>query len=449
MLCFLALRNPDEVYHSLPVTTDEHRETSEKMVLRSHDFDYSCTPKPLRLLCGSSYRCAGWLGKGVSSSFGMTDLTMKTQRLSRKKLLFFSLLAMLMFFVTLEAVLRTIGYEYYSYVKYMNFQRDGKGIPTGGFVSDPDSQNRALYISHKKDPRLFWRNVPNSFPVNAQGFVTTTGRVYSIPKGENVFRIVCLGCSCTNKGWFTYPERLEVLLNRNNSSEISFEVINAGVGGYSSYQGMRYFSEELLAYSPDLVTVYFGWNDHWRAIHYPDKAQRQLDDFVVQIQNILGRTRVYQFLHKVMSMIAGFHEAKPRSAFQPRVSIADYHSNIEKIIVLAKENGARVTLITAPHAINPASIAHYRRLGLITADVDLIRMHQEYNDVVRQLASLHGVALMDLESFFDEMEDKGSYFELDGVHPREEGLQAIAVVIWESLRKHGMIPNAAHEPKSF
>ena len=62
-----------------------------------------------------------------------------------------------------------------------------------------------------------------------------------------MFRIICLGGSST---WgyplkdtrSIYPAVLEQLLN-NHSSGKEFEVINAGVGGYSTFQQIRYFKK--------------------------------------------------------------------------------------------------------------------------------------------------------------------------------------------------------------
>ena len=225
---------------------------------------------------------------------------MKTQEISKKKTWIFSLLIIFLFFGTAEAILRMVGFEYYTYVKYMKFYREQQGVPSGGIVSEPNKDNMVLVILHKKDPVLFWRNVPNIGPVSSQGFVNSTRKTYEFTKSSSVYRIISLGCSCTNRGWVTYPERFEILLNEANVSDISFEVINAGVGGYSSYQGMNYFVNELHEYVPDLITVYFGWNDHWRAIHYPDKEQPRDNKLVMTLQETLEYMRIYQFLNKTI-----------------------------------------------------------------------------------------------------------------------------------------------------
>ena len=363
--------------------------------------------------------------------------------MSKKKVLFFSLLAIFLFFGTAEAILRIAGFEYYTYVKYMNFYRDQGGIPSGGIVSEPNKDNMVLVILHKRDPLLFWRNVPNIGPVNSQGFVNSTRKTYALTKSSDVYRIISLGCSCTNRGWITYPERLENLLNEANVSDMSFEVINAGVGGYGSYQGMNYFINDLQDYTPDLITVYFGWNDHWRAIHYADKEQPRVNKFVMTLQETLDYTRIYQFLNKVISQATRESKQENKPVFRPRVSLDDYRDNIVTIISAAKKKDIKILLLTAPEALTSDNIAFYLKQGLITPDVDLIKLHQSYNDVIREIAASEQVALLDLESIFNALPDKGKYFLKDGIHHREEGLSVIAQALFAAIKKNGMLPESS------
>jgi len=94
------------------------------------------------------------------------------------------------------------------------------------------------------------------------------GKKVTWEKPDGVYRIVSLGGSSTF-GWpyldrpeVAYPAVLERLLNsRSHNPKVRYEVINAGIGGYSSYQGLAYFKERLWRLHPDMVTVCFGAND--------------------------------------------------------------------------------------------------------------------------------------------------------------------------------------------
>jgi len=71
-----------------------------------------------------------------------------------------------------------------------------------------------------------------------------------------VYRIIALGDSSTLgvgvRNNETYCALLESFLNQSKNSLRSYEVINGGVAGYSSLQGLRYFKSEITQYQPDL-----------------------------------------------------------------------------------------------------------------------------------------------------------------------------------------------------
>jgi hypothetical protein len=101
------------------------------------------------------------------------------------------------------------------------------------------------------DPELFWKPVTRS-PYNMQRF---KGPLMTVPKPREVFRILCYGDSNTDgpkQG--SWPEVLQEVLNQHpGSTRRRYEVVNAGVAGYSSHQGLLRFQEEVGTYEPDLV----------------------------------------------------------------------------------------------------------------------------------------------------------------------------------------------------
>jgi hypothetical protein len=123
------------------------------------------------------------------------------------------------------------------------------------------------------DRQVFWRLAPSNprLLTNARGF---RGAEFAVRKSPGVTRVITLGCSCTFgiESSYSYPMALEQLLDRNQVGK-RYEVINAGVPGYSSFQGVKLLESEIASYQPDVITVYFGWNDHWLARHFQDKDQ--------------------------------------------------------------------------------------------------------------------------------------------------------------------------------
>ncbi len=126
------------------------------------------------------------------------------------------------------------------------------------------------------DKTLGWRLVPNapsfqwkfwgcgvSERINSEGLHDVE---HDYQKKENVFRIVILGDSFMDATQLplekSFSRMLEKKLNSIGESGYKFEVINMGVGGYSTVQEYLYFVKEGVKYEPDLVVLaFFPEND--------------------------------------------------------------------------------------------------------------------------------------------------------------------------------------------
>lgn len=122
----------------------------------------------------------------------------------------------------------------------------------------------------------------------------------------------------------TYPYMLEEILNKNNT-QVHFEVINAGCGGYSSFQGLRFLKSELLEYNPDLLIVWFGIQDVSPAILYNDKKQKVPNETITRLTTILNHSKFYQFYRQgLFYLLSKLSEMKEKKRVPPK----DYHENL-------------------------------------------------------------------------------------------------------------------------
>jgi hypothetical protein len=117
------------------------------------------------------------------------------------------------------------------------------------------------HLRYVADGRL-WRASREEYRLNQMGL---RGPDLPYEKADDTYRILCLGCSVTfgfgvDEAQFTYPLQLQSILRERYASP-RIEVINAGVLGYSSFQGLSYLETELLKYRPDLVITYFGLHE--------------------------------------------------------------------------------------------------------------------------------------------------------------------------------------------
>jgi lysophospholipase L1-like esterase len=134
-----------------------------------------------------------------------------------------------------------------------------------------------------RDADLLWRNEPGARKtqlVNPQAFgrkdswtIQNNSEGFRGPErvtGDataNVLRIVCIGDSVTF-GFNvdqpnTYPRQLEDVLVRRYPGR-RFEVVNAGVPGWTWLQGLRFLELHGLALGPDIVVIGHGSNDQYK-----------------------------------------------------------------------------------------------------------------------------------------------------------------------------------------
>jgi len=118
------------------------------------------------------------------------------------------------------------------------------------------------------DEELGYRLNPKKAAFNK--FSIRHGQI-AIPKPEEVYRIIYLGDSIPwDRGGF-------VEKTRDFLKEIGqFDVINAAVPGYTSYQEVLFYKKYLQATTPDLVIWIYCLNDNHKFLHRFDEKARML-----------------------------------------------------------------------------------------------------------------------------------------------------------------------------
>jgi lysophospholipase L1-like esterase len=134
----------------------------------------------------------------------------------------------------------------------------------------------------QRDRELFWRLRPSrriegEYPgvrgvrqgiaINALGL---RGREIDPTPPPGAVRLICLGDSHTF-GWRvaddqTFPVFLENQLNQDHRFPVPIEVVNAGVPGYSSFQGARFLRQVVLPLKPQVAILAYGSNDDYQAL---------------------------------------------------------------------------------------------------------------------------------------------------------------------------------------
>ncbi|MGE5515008.1 MAG: SGNH/GDSL hydrolase family protein [Bacteroidota bacterium] len=116
------------------------------------------------------------------------------------------------------------------------------------------------------DPILGYRYKPNCkfdyVNTGRRGNIITDQDPDLSQKSSGKFRVLVFGGSAVAGSGITHlqqsiPHQLQEKLSEYINN---IEVINCGVGGYTSYQSLLYFLE-LTESKPDFVVIYDGWND--------------------------------------------------------------------------------------------------------------------------------------------------------------------------------------------
>ncbi|WP_161604527.1 SGNH/GDSL hydrolase family protein [Roseiconus nitratireducens] len=324
-----------------------------------------------------------------------------------------SAITVLLFFGSIELLLRLSGFR-----ANLNVERMAFTFP----IDDYNKSAPQPFLV--RDDTLFWRPRAGVMDHNSHGFY---GPEFNVEKQPGVFRIVCLGDSCTHFGPDSYPDMLRVYLDEMAPGQ--FEVINAGVIGYTSFQGRRLLESEVLNWSPDLVTVYFGWNDHWLARGRQDKNQNAETSAVV---DALRELRVVQ----LTAFALGGVTSDDRNVM--RVEPDDYRQNLARICQECESRDVAVWYFTAPHAFDLGIPPYLTQSGEVADAGSLVPLHQSYNQIVREVANACGAPLVDLASEMDGM-NKQQLFIDDHIHLSQGGKLYVTKRIIQMLESTGTL----------
>ena len=273
------------------------------------------------------------------------------------------------------------------------------------------------------DEKLFWKVSPADVKVNSLGFPY---KEVSIPKPPHTYRIVYLGDSCTQQG---YPLFTELFLNADKpKGETHFESVNLALSGYSSHQGRVLAERYGRRLDPDLVIIYFGWNDHWLA-HGATDANKVVyvprSRWETTIDRVHENSRLLQGVNKFTIKVSGSRIDDLLTEVQ--VPSVQYRDNLLTMKAIFDERRVPVIFITAPTAHYRLGVPDYlleRKFS--PTKQQAIALHRQYNQIVRDLARETGAYVLDLESEFSDLKDLTQVFKSDGIHFVEEGLALVA-----------------------
>jgi len=211
------------------------------------------------------------------------------------------------------------------------------------------------------DPDLFWRLKPNRPPTHVAGSVSGFPIEMTIETNSLGLRgpepnpahdgvhILAIGDSCTfgygTEYEHSWPAQLEGMLNEVDP-EREYRVTNAGVPGYSSYQGLRFLQLTGFDLQPDLIIASFGPNDAGGWSSHTDRGNaRRIQE--AQSPGILGNLRLFWFMADARQKIrTGFLRAT--QGHSPRMPPDDFRATITEIADECRARGIPLLFMIWP-----------------------------------------------------------------------------------------------------
>lgn len=314
------------------------------------------------------------------------------------------LVALVIALVIGEVALRLMGFSFRLYPERIEF-----GWP------DPVT----LEDKFRADPDLLW--VPKDYD-------NTLAAARQSPP-----RLIFMGDSCTQYG------RYDTYLIQRLAAAAHGEAppfANLGVGGWSSYQGLQQLERDVVPLHPRVITIYYGWNDHWRGFGVEDKEVARVSRSLLRK---LDDLRLAQLVSKAVMVVK-----QDDGGGEPlrRVSPSDFRHNLERMVEIARANGIVPVLVTAPSS-HVAGAEPGELEGRFLDDLtELVPLHQRYVDIVRDVAATHNVILADLTAEFETMPPdlvRYSYFMQDGIHLYDAGNRKIAELLYGCFEENGLV----------
>jgi lysophospholipase L1-like esterase len=344
-------------------------------------------------------------------------------------------LSLLLTAALLEGVLRTLG-------------RDLLPSPDL-YREDPDTGKRL---------RPGWEGDEFGAPVriNSKGLRNPEVE-YAKPPG--VYRILALGDSWTFGFRLAepdcYPRQLERALAeraRLRGDPRRFEVINAGVIGYSTDQEAAYLRVEGYRYEPDLVVVaYYPVNDtHNKLYKYERYARlREIHPLLLELYTFPRHLYLREFISGARRMLK-LRLGQARVRVASRLGVED-HGGValaENDWTTPYRDGARGWEATKTALAEIGDLGrqyrHETLVALLPDALDLARYSDRYHPrvapLVRDAVAGAGLAFYDLEPVFRPWRERNDEIRMAGQrHPNAFGYSLIAEAIAAEIERRYLL----------
>jgi len=233
-----------------------------------------------------------------------------------------------------------------------------------------------------------------------------------------------------------YPDSLRDELAHHGVKKV--QVINAGVLGYTSSNGLRLLKTKVLDIVPDIITVKFGFNDFSRVNDPEFHIEKPSSNVVSWILYNLDNWRIVRLGAQIgQRLSAGKYENKKHQVTQ-----LEFKKNLELFIKEARERDIRILFIDSPlsgQEILPLRVNKFFMEYTGARNIEEIReMHNEYQEILKIVATEEGVPLLETRHLFSDYNDT-LFSKNDIIHPNKKGVKVIGELLYLKLLELGWL----------
>lgn len=403
---------------------------------------------------------------------------MKDVQLSKKKLKWFKILAMIspiVILIVLELILRISGY----------------GHNTDLFIRYPDDPS--YWVMNKYASERYFSDTVNATKGNIEPF--------KADKGSNSFRIFVLGESTTAGYPYLHNGSFHRWLQyrlMHMYPDINFEVINVSLTAINSYTVLD-FGRQVTEFQPDAVLIYTGHNEYYGALGVGSTSHIASNRTLVRLVLGLRRFRIVQLMENCFRNIKGGAKGNidqrenlmKRMAASQEISygskeydmgISQFQTNMDELCRLLQDRSIPVFLSTLvsnekdqhpfissrEHAANAE--AEFKKAGVLYAsgsyplakqsfikakELDLLRFRapDTINTLITALAAKYkNVHLVETRKLFEAHSPHkmlGNETLLEHVHPNLYGYALLSEAFYQSIQRSKLIKANAGPEMSF
>ena len=292
-----------------------------------------------------------------------------------------------------------------------------------------------------KDDALGYRLNPQRPGIN---HLSVRHTEISVPKPHDLYRVVVLGDSIPwdTPGFVTYIR--DMLAGHDH-----FEIINAGIPGYTTYQEVLFFEQSLSQTDPDLVILTYCLNDNHKFLHrFDEKAhmlwtQEAMESLEAQsfVDKLVGRSYILSEIK--VRFIATTAQRRARTCDFPWQCTYDFHiawldepwdafeRHIRTLKSRVEGKNGRLAIVVFPYEPQLDEAALAKNAAYV------LKPQSRVNDVCAR----QSLPCLDLFPLFRQRHAEKLKLFRDGIHLTEAGHRLTAKAIYAFLQDKGLLPH--------